>query len=143
MENDLKIKPNLTIPEHELEVSASRSSGPGGQHVNKTSTKITIRWNIPTSTVLNEFQRSRLLDKLQPRLTTEGDLIVHYSASRSQNQNKVAALNNLAQTVRQALTVDKKRIPTKISKGSKTARRQHKTKHSLVKKSRQQKYFDN
>jgi ribosome-associated protein len=142
MENNLKIKPNLTIPAQELEITASRAGGPGGQHVNKTSTKITVRWNILASTALNEYQKAQLLEKLQSRLTEFGDLIVHYSASRSQLQNKTAALNNLAQIIRQGLTVNKKRIPTKISKNAKLARRQNKTKHSLIKKSRQNKHQD-
>src|ERR1700733_7768175 len=100
MKNDLFIKNNIIIPESELAITTSRAGGPGGQHVNKTDTRITIHWNIKTTIALNEEQKNYILEKLQSRITEDGDLIIHNSESRSQAQNKKNALNNLAAIVR-------------------------------------------
>lgn len=139
MENDLPIKNGIVIPSHELEITASRAGGPGGQHVNKTSTRITIRWNVPKTMALNDEQKERVLQKLQTRLTKDGDLIVHNSASRSQQQNKEMALARLAQEVRQALHVPKKRMATHVSKAKKEARLYAKTHRGSIKKMRSKK----
>jgi len=136
MKNDLFIQSNLIIPENELIFTTSRAGGPGGQHVNKTDTRITIRWNILTSNVLNENQKNRLLEMLSTKITQEGDLIVHNSSSRSQLQNKKNALIILTQEIRNALHIPKKRIPTKIPKGLKEARLQKKSLRSNLKKTR-------
>lgn len=142
MKHDVQIFDNLVIPEHELEISTSRSGGAGGQHVNKTETRITVRWNIPKSVVLTELQKNRLLEKLHSRLTEDGDIIIHNSVSRSQEQNKKAALDNLCQIIRSALTIPKKRLKTKEPKAAKEARLQHKTRRSSIKKMRSKKNFD-
>jgi ribosome-associated protein len=142
MKNDVHIKNGIVIPEQELEITASRSGGAGGQHVNKTSTKITVRWNVPNSTALTPEQKERVMHKLQSRLTTEGDLIIHNSESRSQQQNRLSALANLANEVRRALTVAKKRRPTKISKSAKEARVRAKTHRSSIKKIRSKKIHE-
>ena len=139
MKHDLFIQNGLVIPEHELEFTTSRAGGPGGQHVNKTDTRITVRWNVLSSRALTEDQRNRLLEKLQSRITQEGDLIVHNSSSRSQQQNKKNALIILAQEIRNALHIPKKRIPTKISKTLKEARLQKKSHRSDIKKMRSKK----
>lgn len=140
--NDLSIKNGITIPAHELEISASRSGGPGGQHVNKTSSRITVRWNLRNTNALNEEQKARVIQKLQSRLTTEGDLIVHNGSSRSQAKNKELALNQLAKEVRTALIIPKKRTATKVSKGVKEARLQDKSRHSALKKMRSKKIYE-
>lgn len=136
MKNDLFIKNNIIIPDIELEITTSRAGGPGGQHVNKTDSRITVRWNIKTTTVLTDGQKERILEKLSSRITEDGDLIIHNSESRSQGQNKKNALNNLAAIVRNGLHVDKKRIPTKIPKALKEARLQSKAHRSSTKKMR-------
>lgn len=137
---DLHIKNHITIPEHELEITASRSGGAGGQHVNKTSSRITVRWNVKNTNALDEVRKGRVLAKLQHRLTHEGDLIVHHSSSRSQQQNKELALAQLAQTVRDALHVPKKRMKTRISASTKEARLASKTRTSMLKKMRSRKF---
>ena len=136
MKNNLFIQSNIIIPEEELEFSSSRAGGPGGQHVNKTNSRITVRWNIPRSHVITEEQKIKLLDKLKSKLTQNGDLIVHNSASRSQQQNKKNALAILAQEIRAALHIAKKRIPTQIPKALKETRLQKKSRRSTVKKMR-------
>jgi len=139
MKNDLFIKNNITIPEHELEITTSRSGGAGGQHVNKTETRISVRWNIKTTVALTEQQKSYVLERLQSRATENGDIIVHNSESRSQQQNKKNALNNLAALVRNALHVEKKRVATKVSKSLKEARLKSKAHRSSIKQMRSKK----
>ena len=136
MKNDLFIKNGITIPEHELIITTSRSGGAGGQHVNKTDTRITVRWNIKTTTALTDEQKNYVLEKLQARITSEGDLIIHNSESRSQLQNKKNALNNLAAIIRNALAVQKKRIATKMPKTLKEARLKSKSHRSKIKQMR-------
>ncbi|MFA6066696.1 MAG: alternative ribosome rescue aminoacyl-tRNA hydrolase ArfB [Candidatus Babeliaceae bacterium] len=139
---DLPIKNGIVIPGSELEVVASRSGGPGGQHVNVTNTRITLRWNIPNTSALGEIQKARVMEKLQSKLTTEGDLIVHNSTGRSQQQNKEMAFANLAEMVRTALIIPKKRKRMRISKSAKEARLQSKTHRSTIKKLRNKKIQD-
>ena len=139
MDSGLKIKDGVVIPWSEIEITASKAGGPGGQHVNKTSSRITVRWNILTTNVLLPMQKSRALQKLAENLTNDGELIVHNSTSRSQPQNKVAALERLAELVRKALYIPKKRMQTKIPKAAKEARLQSKSYHSTIKKLRNKK----
>ncbi len=142
MKNDIHVKNGITIPEHELEITTSRSGGAGGQHVNKTSTRISVRWNVKNSSALNDEQKMRVIEKLQSQLTTEGDLIVHNSSTRSQLQNKQLALHQLAQTVRKALYVAKKRVATKMPHAVKEAQLQEKKRRSVIKKMRKITYHD-
>ena len=96
IDKDLFIKENFFIPLHEIQFATSKSGGPGGQHVNKTESKITVRWNVPSSKIITDFQKELLYKNLGSELTTEGDIIVHASTSRSQLQNKKAALIQLS-----------------------------------------------
>lgn len=142
MKNDLLVKDNIVIPESELEITASRAGGPGGQHVNKTDTRITVRWNVINTIALNEEQKGLVLINLQARLTGDGDLIIHNSESRSQQQNKKLALNNLADEIRKALYVPKKRKPTKVKRSAVEARLQSKVQRSAIKKNRSKKHSE-
>lgn len=142
MKHDVRVNDTLTIPEHELEISSSKSGGAGGQHVNKTETRITIRWNVNHSQILSPEQKARLLEKLQTRLTTEGDLIIHNSTSRSQEHNKKMALAQLGETIKKALFIPKKRMKTREPKGAKEARLHAKGHRGNIKKMRSKKVFD-
>ena len=114
---DLRIHRGLVIPASELSESVSRSSGPGGQHVNKTSTRVTLRWNVQHSEVLSDRQRSRLLSRLRSRLTSDGELILH-AGSRSQARNRESVRERLTDLVRDALAPRRTRIASKPSKRS-------------------------
>ncbi len=142
MKNDLLIKNGIIIPSNELEISTSRSGGKGGQHVNKTETRITVRWNIKNSIALDEIKKERVIQNLQARLTKEGDLVIHNSESRSQQQNKENALKILAQIVCKALYVPKRRIKTRIPKKEKEKRLRQKAVRSKIKKMRSKKIED-
>jgi ribosome-associated protein len=136
MKHDVPIKNGIVIPSHELEITTSRAGGPGGQHVNKAETRVTLRWNAHKTTALNEEQKARVLQNLHTRLTSDGDLIIHNSSSRSQQQNKQMALAQLAQEIRKALHVPKKRMATHVSKAVKESRFRVKTRRSMIKKMR-------
>lgn len=100
----------------EFNFKAIRSSGAGGQHVNKVSSKIELTFNIQGSSVLNEAQKQRLTKKLANRVNKEGLLIIQCGESRSQHRNKNIAIARTIQLLKGALHKDKKRIPTKTPK---------------------------
>ncbi len=134
--DDLFIKPGIIISAHELIFTASRAGGPGGQHVNKTSTKITLRWNITQSQAFSNEEKARILSILASEITSDGDIIIHSSSSRSQQQNKKAALSILAQKLAKALYIPKKRIKTKIPKNVQEKRLESKKARGMIKKMR-------
>jgi ribosome-associated protein len=113
----------------ELLFSASRSSGPGGQNVNKVSTKITLRWDIVKSQIISEDQRSLLLQKLSTKLTSEGVLLISAQDKRSQLQNKEEAIGKLDKLLDVAFKQKKIRKPSKPSKAAKRKRVENKKKH--------------
>jgi len=135
-ENLLQVNDTLSIPRNELDVRVSRASGAGGQHVNKTSSRVEIFWNVIGSRALNEEQRSRLRQKLASRLTTEGSIRVVASDMRSQSRNRDLAEKRLADLVRQALIIPKKRRATKPTRAAKEARLESKKRHSTKKRDR-------
>lgn len=140
--NLLAVNDSLSIPRAELDVRVSRASGAGGQHVNKTSSRVEIFWNIPASRVLTDEQRARLLGKLASKLTTEGSIRVVASDMRSQSRNRDLAEERLAETVRRALIVPRKRRATKPTRAAKEARLDSKKRHSDKKRKRQERSFD-
>lgn len=100
----------------ELTFNAIRSSGAGGQNVNKVSSKVELIFNLQESSVFNDELKARLLSKLQNRLTKEGVLILQCDESRSQHKNKELVIKRFLELIKQALVVPKKRVPTKIPK---------------------------
>ncbi|HEY0970220.1 MAG TPA: alternative ribosome rescue aminoacyl-tRNA hydrolase ArfB [Gemmatimonadales bacterium] len=127
-ESALAVNATVSIPRTELEVRATRSGGPGGQHVNTSSTRIEIRWNVLRSSALDEEQRARVVARLAARVDGEGWLRVVSSESRSQRQNREAAEARLAEMVRRALVIPRTRKPTKPSRAAKRARLEDKRK---------------
>jgi ribosome-associated protein len=138
----LTVNESVAIPRSELDVRVSRSSGAGGQHVNKTSSRVEIFWNVVSSKALSDDERSRLLDKLSSKLTTEGSIRVVASDMRSQSRNRELAEERLAELVRRALLIPRKRRPTKPTRASKEARLEGKKRQASKKRDRQQKPFD-
>jgi len=122
VEADLPVDARLTIPGAELRVSTSRSGGPGGQHVNTTDSRVTLRWNVRTSAALDEPARERLLERLGPKLTLDGDVMVSVSDDRSQMFNRQLARERLAALVRAARVPTKARHATRPTRGSKERR---------------------
>ena len=136
-DNTLVISPDLRIPLSELQYRASRSGGPGGQHVNTSSTRVEVTWDVGASPSLSPEQRARLLQQLAPRLDTAGQLRLVSSGTRSQSRNKDDVTNRLRSTVAAALVVRKKRKATKPSPAAKAARLEAKRKRSATKRHRQ------
>lgn len=114
----LRVNDVVIIPRAELEVRASRSSGPGGQHVNTSSTRVEISWNLRTSTALDGALRLQVEKALASRLSTHGVLRVVASDTRSQRQNHELAAARLAALVRKALVVKKPRKRTRPHVGA-------------------------
>ena len=140
--NLVAVNDSLSIPRSELDVRVSRSSGAGGQHVNKTSSRVEIFWNVFESRALSEEQRNRLRSKLSSRLTTEGSVRVVASDMRSQSRNRELAEERLVELIRRALIVPRKRRATKPTKASREARLESKKRHSTKKAERRSKSFE-
>lgn len=132
----LEITPALLLPLAELEYRATRSGGPGGQHVNTSSTRIEVWWDLRSSPTLTDEQRGRLLERLAGRLDSEGRLRLVASYSRSQLRNREAATERLRELVASALAVRKPRKRTKPSRAAKAARLEAKRRRSAVKRDR-------
>lgn len=140
--DDLRVRRGLVIPAGELRASASRSSGPGGQHVNKANTRVTLRWNIETSGVLSDRQRVLLRSRLDHRLTRGGELVLHAGRARSRTRNLERARERLVEIVSEGLATTRARIATKASAGARKRQAQQKQHRSEVKSRRRRPGFD-
>ncbi len=139
---DLQIQDGLVIPGHELSVQASLSGGSGGQHVNKTCTRITLRWNLDSSQVLSASQRDYLRGRIANRITNAGDVVVHCDTHRQQRRNLEGARQQLQEVIRAGLQRPKKRRPTRPTRASQRKRVDGKKKRGEVKQSRRKPRFD-
>jgi len=135
----LTINSKLSIPEKELTFISSRSSGPGGQHVNKVSTRITLQFNVALSPSLSEVQRQQISQKLKTRINRNGLLQISSQASRSQFANKEAVTLRFIELLKHALEKKPIRKKTKIPKAVKLRRLDQKKHQSNKKKMRTQK----
>lgn len=133
---DIVVTSRLVIPARELAISFARSGGPGGQNVNKVSSKVELRWKPATSAALGADDRAWLLARLRDRLTTDGTLIVTSAATRDQAKNRDDAANKLALIVRRALERPKPRRPTKPTAAAKRRRVENKRHRAAIKRSR-------
>lgn len=127
---------DLTIPAAEIHEAASRSSGPGGQHVNKSNTRVTLRWSVAESSALTPLQRRRLLQRLEGRLTQRGHLVVHAGRHRSRARNRELARERLAELVTEALRSRASRVPTRPGAAARRRAIESKRRRSAVKRAR-------
>ena len=134
--DELSITEALKIPLSEIEMTAVRSPGAGGQNVNKVATAIHLRFDINNSTALPDSVRERLLNSGDQRISSAGVLIIKASESRSQERNRQAALARLAETIEMATRKKARRIPTSPSKASRAKRLDHKSRRGQLKKTR-------
>ena len=111
---------------NELHLSASRSSGPGGQHVNKVSTRMELRFHVPGSLLLTDAEKELILEKLANRINAAGELILVSQAERSQVQNREKVIEKFYTLITRALTLRKKRKPTQPSRASNEERLEEK-----------------
>jgi ribosome-associated protein len=132
----------LTIPYDELEITATRSSGPGGQHVNTTDSRVQVRFDVSASPSLSAGLRRRLRERLAGRIDKSGAVRVASQRFRSQIQNREAALARLAQLLRDALLVEAPRVATRPSRSKKEQRLREKHRHAEIKRERTQRDWD-
>lgn len=132
----LSVSPRLQIPQDEFEFQFARSSGPGGQNVNKVNSKATLRWRPLQSPSLPDDVRQRFAARFASKLLTDGSILISCEKSRSQLLNRQGCLDQLAAWLQEVATPPKKRRPTKPTRGSQTRRLNEKRRRSDTKRLR-------
>jgi len=130
------IKPSINDLLKECKFTASRSGGPGGQHVNKVNTKVTLRWSVMSSISINDDQRTRIMLKLAKVINSEGEVVLSAESSRSQLRNKEEVTGKLDNLLEKAFRIPKSRKNTKPTNASVQKRLDEKKKQSEKKKLR-------
>ncbi|WP_291330373.1 alternative ribosome rescue aminoacyl-tRNA hydrolase ArfB [Desulfovibrio sp. UCD-KL4C] len=132
----ISITPTLSIPDSEIIFIASRSSGPGGQHVNKTSSRVTLIFNLQESTALRDFHKRVLLSRISNKINSNGELHISCEEHRSQFRNKEEAIERFKKILADALKPIKHRRKTKVPNSMKRKRLDNKNKRAQTKKQR-------
>ena len=132
----IHIRDGIDIPEDEIHVTYSRSSGPGGQNVNKVNTKASVLFDVKNSPCLQEDDRERILRRLSGRISREGILRVESSRYRTQRANREAAIGRLVELLREALRRRPRRRKTTVPKGARERRLESKKRRGDLKRSR-------
>jgi len=136
MSADLAVTPHLTLLGRELSFTAVRAGGPGGQNVNKVSTKVELRFDLERNTTLTPAVKARLRAQNPSRFDADGRVLLVVDDTRSQVMNLELARERLAELVRRALVAPKRRRATKPSRGARQARLDSKRKRSETKQGR-------
>ena len=132
----IQVTPTLSLDEKEVELSFIRSSGPGGQNVNKVATAVQLRFDAAHSPSLTDSMYRRLIALAGRRATTEGVIVITANRHRTQEMNRKDAIDRLVELVEKASHAPKRRVATRVSKGQKKQRLEHKRKRSGVKSGR-------
>jgi ribosome-associated protein len=138
----IPIMPDVSIPEDELHFEASRSGGPGGQNVNKVSSRVTLTFDVNASASLSDDQKRIITQKLAGRINKEGVLRVISQRTRSQELNRADATERFSELIREALTPRRTRIKTRVPRAAHQRRVEEKKKRATVKQARAKKIFD-
>jgi ribosome-associated protein len=138
----IRVNGRVVIPRTEVVIQASRSGGPGGQHVNTSSTRIEVRWNLLASGALSAEEKRRASEKLASRMDADGTIRITSSESRSQHRNRELAEERLAETVRRALVIPKARRKTRKPRGAVEERLRLKKERGEKKKQRRARDFE-
>ena len=138
----IHVMDGVLIPENEIRITASRSGGPGGQNVNKVSSKVTLSFDVRGSAVLSEEQKRKIMGRLATRISKEGILQIVSQRTRSQELNRLDAVERFSELLRRALTPQTPRIKTRVSEAAKQRRIDEKKKHGLTKHKRSKQGWD-
>ncbi len=133
---------NVEIPDSEFTLRFSRSGGPGGQNVNKVSSRVQLRWNVSKSPSLPDALRQRFMTQFRARVNEEGELLLDCDETRSQHKNREICLQRLMEMLLAAQKPQKRRIATKPTKASKRRNQQQRIKHSQKKANRRKVDWD-
>jgi ribosome-associated protein len=138
----IHVMDGVLIPENEIRITASRSGGPGGQNVNKVSSKVTLSFDVRGSAALSDEQKRKIMGRLATRISKEGILQVVSQRTRSQELNRLDALTRFSELLRRVLTPQTPRIKTRLSTAAKQRRLDEKRKHGLTKQKRSKQGWD-